>query len=142
MEPRSGGGWLRVGGRVCRFLYPSNPLLEGLGVPATLAGAQQVGPKTAPDFSTLLEVSQDLPPPLRALAGGGGGVRGQREGVGGRPCAHARERTPWGRGAAGGAGRRLRLSFLWSLLLLFVECWVSPPLPSGKGKEGNRNGRP
>lgn len=133
MEPRSGGGWLRVGGRVVGSCILESPSGGLGGAPATLAGAQGVGPRPFLKlFPPLLEVSKDLPPPAFPLWALAEGVRG----VGGATL-RARAKGPMGRGAAGGAGRRLRLSFLWSLLLLFVECWVSPTpsIREGERKE-------
>lgn len=137
MEPRSGGGWLRVGGRVVGSCILESPSGGLGGAPATLAGAQRVGPRPFLKlFPPLLEVSQDLPPPafpLRALAGGVGGVGGGRGESGGRPCAHARK-DPWGEGLREepGGGCGFRFSGLSSSSLL--SAGFLPPLPSGKGK--------
>lgn len=95
MEPRSGGGWLRVGGRVVGSCILESPSGGLGGAPATLAGAQGVGPRPFLKlFPPLLEVSKDLPPPafpLWALAEGVGGV-------GGGDPARTRERTHGARG--------------------------------------------
>lgn len=139
MEPRSGGGWLRVGGRVVGSCILES-LLEGWGCPGSRLPARSEWAQGRCSTPPALG-SQDLyHSGFSSCRRSPGAGRSERRGSqGGDPhCAHA-QRKDYRARALGGAGRKLRLSFLWSLLLLFVECWF---LPFHPGRKESRNGRP
>lgn len=139
MEPRSGGGWLRVGGRVVGSRI--HDFLFGRLVGARSSHPRRVVSEWAPDLSRSFppfpiqpEVSMDLPP--KAFSS----MRAPfPRGWGGDPYAHA-QKEPRARGC-GRSGEEATVSLLRSPLL-FVEGWTNtPPILGGGRKEGNLNGQ-
>lgn len=136
MEPRSSGGWLRVG---CGAV--GSCILDSLSV--ELMGVSRQPLLVRNGWARYRSRSF----PLAYLAGGlqgsaASGFPSARPrwgwGGGGGDSARTRRRSQ-GRGAAGGAWRRLRFSHLRSPLLLFVEGWASPtPSLLSRRKKGRK----
>ena len=124
----------------CRFLYPRFSFWRaGGGTPATLAGAQRVGPRPFLELSPRpIYLARGLQGPAASVfpsararwrAGGGGGGGG-----GGRPCAHAqKELGGEGLREEPGGGCGVRFSGLSSFALL--SAGLFPPLSSWVGGE-------
>lgn len=135
MEPRSGGGWLRVGGRVVGSRIHDS-LFGGLvWYPDKLSPARDRSRSFA-HYSTSLRSPRTCrlrlflrarPLPPLSLVGVGDSVRTRRRSQ--------------GRGAAGGTGRRLQFRFS-GLPSSLLRAGLLPPLRFWvRERKGNGNGR-